>query len=283
MPDIGPSTGAVMIGMGPPGIGFAGMQDEVQIVKKEPYIAQAVTEIKQTLANGSHIIQTTTATVARDSRGRTVRIQKLRTIGLWISSTSPKESSPVLTTIFDPVSRTHIDYTSDSKVARMVTLPALPPPPVKAGSPTTAAGPMQGFAIEIGPGPVRGHAEMGGPTITTQSFSSQGGSGVNEKTKSLGTKTIDGIQAVGTLSVSTIPKGTIGNDRDIVITHETWYSPKLKLVLRSIHDDPRFGETTYSLTDIQRREPDKTLFQIPAGYKIEKLPPPQTRRITTHP
>ena len=56
------------------------------MVKSEPYQAQAVTEMKQTLADGSHIDQTTTATVARDNDGRTVRIQKLTTLGPCRSS-----------------------------------------------------------------------------------------------------------------------------------------------------------------------------------------------------
>jgi hypothetical protein len=66
----------------------------------------------------------------------------------------------------------------------------------------------------------------------------------------------------------------MGNDKDIMITRETWYSSDLKLVLQSAQDDPRFGETTYSLTNIQRNEPDPTLFQVPAGYKAEKIPAP---------
>ena len=59
-----------------------GLQDEATVVKNEPYQAQAVTEMKQTLADGSHIVQTTTATVGRWRR-RTVRIQKLTTMGPW--------------------------------------------------------------------------------------------------------------------------------------------------------------------------------------------------------
>jgi hypothetical protein len=95
----------------------------------------------------------------------------------------------------------------------------------------------------------------------------------------LGTKAIEGIQVTGTRSVSTIPAGAIGNDKDIVVTRETWYSPELKLVIQSTQDDPRFGETMYSLTNIQRNEPDEALFQIPTGYKVEK----PHMLINTHP
>jgi hypothetical protein len=57
-----------------------------------------------------------------------------------------------------------------------------------------------------------------------------------------------------------------------VITRETWYSPDLKLVIESTQTDPRFGETTYTLTNIQRNDPDPSLFQVPAGYKVERVP-----------
>ena len=70
--------------------GMVGLQDRAAVVKNEPYQAQAVTGMKQTLADGSHIVQTTTATVARDSDGRTVRIQKLSTMGPWKENPHPE-------------------------------------------------------------------------------------------------------------------------------------------------------------------------------------------------
>jgi hypothetical protein len=92
------------------------------------------------------------------------------------------------------------------------------------------------------------------------------------KTESLGTKTIEGISVTGTRTTTTIPAGTIGNDKELVITRETWYSADLKLVIQSSQTDPRFGESSYALTNIQRSEPDPSLFQVPAGYSIEKVP-----------
>jgi hypothetical protein len=38
------------------------------------------------------------------------------------------------------------------------------------------------------------------------------------------------------------------------------------------HSDPRFGTTTYRLTDIDRREPPAAQFEIPADYKKEEGP-----------
>ncbi|HET6181015.1 MAG TPA: hypothetical protein VFE61_29120 [Candidatus Sulfotelmatobacter sp.] len=240
------------------------LQENTEIVKNQPYQAQAVTEVKQTLADGTHITQTTTATVARDSDGRTVRIQKLSTIGPWKSaSNSSQADAPTLTTIFDPVAQTHTDYNSDSNVAHVLAMPALP-------AKAQATGATNGFAVtSAGPG-------GGGPGNVTFAFKARAEAGEapngDVKTESMGDKAIDSIPVTGTRTTNTIPAGTIGNDKDIVITRETWYSPDLKLVLQTTQTDPRFGETTYSLTNVERSEPDLTMFQIPAGYTVEKVP-----------
>ncbi len=52
------------------------------------------------------------------------------------------------------------------------------------------------------------------------------------------------------------------------ITHEEWYSPELKMIVLMRHNDPRFGETTFRLTNVSRGEQDIALFQPPAGYKV---------------
>jgi hypothetical protein len=40
----------------------------------------------------------------------------------------------------------------------------------------------------------------------------------------------------------------------------------------SRHSDPRFGETTYRLTNIVRGEPDRALFEVPADFKTVDEP-----------
>jgi hypothetical protein len=257
--------------------GMAGLQDRAAVVKNEPYQAQAVTEMKQTLADGSHIVQTTTATVARDSDGRTVRVQKLSTMGPWKSAGSSPGNSQMLTTIFDPVAQEHIDYTSDSKIAHVFLLPSVPPGTVvraEGGVSVPAPSPLGGVErglIVSGGGPV-GDAVQGF-ALPDRTFSAQLSKGVQPKTESLGTKAIEGVQVAGTRTTSTIPAGTIGNDRDLNITRETWYSSELKLVIQSTQSDPRFGETIYTLKNIQQGSPDVTLFQVPANYTIDKIVP----------
>jgi hypothetical protein len=69
--------------------------------------------------------------------------------------------------------------------------------------------------------------------------------------------------------------GTIGNEEDLTTTREEWYSPELKLVVQSTQNDPRLGQTTFTLNDIQQGPPEETLFQVPADYKIEEIPVPK--------
>jgi len=105
------------------------------------------------------------------------------------------------------------------------------------------------------------------------------------KTESLGKQVIEGVEAEGVRSVITIPEGRIGNDRPIEIVSERWNSPDLQTVVMSKHNDPRFGETVYRLTNINRAEPAQTLFDVPADYKVEEGRPggffggPQSRRM----
>lgn len=255
------------------------------IVKGQPYQAQEVTELQQTTANGTHISQTTTATLARDSEGRTMRTEALGSFGPVLSSmpndsiqagkpalasvvvpdSSPQAGKATLTTIFDPVAGTHTDYTSASKVAHVITVPR----PGAAGSSPAEAGAASApdtVAIAGGPAPA-------GTRLMSNAFQATSDAAPNAKTESLGTRTIVGVAATGTRMTRTIPAGAIGNDQDIVITQETWYSPDLQIVLQSIHNDPRYGGTTYSIRNLQRGEPDASLFQVPPGYTVENLRP----------
>ncbi|HTH38997.1 MAG TPA: hypothetical protein VL572_13560, partial [Pyrinomonadaceae bacterium] len=92
------------------------------------------------------------------------------------------------------------------------------------------------------------------------------------RTEDLGVQTIEGVEAVGTRTITTIPAGEIGNERPIEMVYERWYSNDLQLVVMSKNSDPRFGEQTYRLTNIVRNEPDPTLFELPAGYKVVSEP-----------
>jgi hypothetical protein len=96
----------------------------------------------------------------------------------------------------------------------------------------------------------------------------------NARTESLGKHNIGGVEAEGTKTTVTIPAGEIGNERPIEIVSERWYSPELQTVVMTRHSDPRFGETSYRLANIDRSEPARSLFEVPAGYTIEEGPKP---------
>ncbi len=88
----------------------------------------------------------------------------------------------------------------------------------------------------------------------------------------LGTATVNGVSVSGTRVTTTVPKGAIGNDREFHSTSERWFSPDLNLLIKSASVDPRFGTTSYEMTNISRVLPDPSLFRIPADYKPQPSP-----------
>lgn len=88
-------------------------------------------------------------------------------------------------------------------------------------------------------------------------------------TESLGSQIVEGVAAEGTRQTFVIPAGEIGNERPIEVVSESWFSPELKTVVLTIHRDPRFGETIYRLTNINRSEPDRSLFGVPGDYAVK--------------
>jgi len=88
--------------------------------------------------------------------------------------------------------------------------------------------------------------------------------------ESLPAQSINGVMSQGSRTTETIPVGKIGNDRPISVVNERWFSNDLQMLVKSTTSDPRFGDTTYQLTNIVQTAPDPSLFQIPAEYTIRK-------------
>jgi hypothetical protein len=124
---------------------------------------------------------------------------------------------------------------------------------------------VEGGPMSLGPGPGPDTVFVDGVHTTVHSASA---ASPNETKEELGTRMVEGIEAVGTRVTQVIPAGTIGNDKDLVSTRETWFSPELKVVVSSIRNDPRFGQIRYTLNNIQVSEPNPSLFQPPAGYTL---------------
>ena len=64
---------------------------------------------------------------------------------------------------------------------------------------------------------------------------------------------IQGVSAQGKRVTRAIPAGKEGNEKEIDIVTETWYSPDLQLVVMSKTSDPRFGDSRLSVEFDQPR------------------------------
>ena len=98
------------------------------------------------------------------------------------------------------------------------------------------------------------------------------------ESESLGTQVIEGVTAEGTRSTTTLAIGSVGNDREIVVTHERWFSKQLQIEVLSKTSDPRLGVTVTKLTEVKLTEPDPTLFMPPADYTATEVPGPTVTR-----
>ncbi len=245
------------------------MSFDGKLVKGAPYSAEAVTEATQTLADGNRIVNKSTTKLYRDGEGRTRREQTLRSLGPFANAGEPPQ------TIFinDPVAQ--MNYVLDVRTHTARKMPSF-------RFEVTVAPPAEGGktpAATEGPAPAqRDRSENNGNTYvmtTTPSASGGGyrveyfGGGKRARTESLGKQTIEGVEAEGTRTTVTIPAGEIGNALPIDVINERWYSSELQTVIMTKQSDPRFGETVYRLANIDRSEPDKSLFQVPADYTVK--------------
>lgn len=219
-------------------LGFGEMHPG-KVVTGAPYSAVAVTETRQTLADGNTISRKVQANVFRDTQGRTRRETTLTGVGP-LSTTG---ASRTFVMIHDPVAGTAFVLHQDTKVAEK--LPARPRGKKGPSAPADLQGKFN----------ARMQEEIANGTL---------------KKEDLGVQTINGISAQGTRFTRTIPAGQAGNAKPIIITNERWYSPDLQIVIKTARNDPRFGETTYTVTNIQKQEPAATLFAVPADYTVKQ-------------
>jgi hypothetical protein len=113
-----------------------------------------------------------------------------------------------------------------------------------------------------------GTAQPHGALTPQKTASNTRGNTVPAVTEDLPAQVINGIFAKGTRITSTIPAGTFGNDRDVKIVSERWYSDDLQVLVKTSNSDPRFGTTTYELTNVLQAPPDPLLFQPPSDFSL---------------
>lgn len=253
----------------------ARMALEAKITSGAPYSAEAVTETTQALADGNRINRKSVTRIYRDSEGRTRR-EELDDAGSVVS-VSIVDPVAHVSYVLNPASRTayrdqvllrtpmmrsrgagapadvvakmEAELKGQAETRRVAarTGDAPPPPPPAPGSPGAPPLPPP-------PPPASPAAPTPGREVVTEN---------------LGQQTVEGVNATGSRSTTTIPAGAIGNLQPLKIVVEQWVSTDLQVLVMTKHSDPRSGETIYRLQGIVRAEPDRSLFTVPADYVMK--------------
>ena len=265
------SDEATLMAQGAVGIiGFSSQPDNVRFMTQEftfggrpvtnaPYSADEKTESIQTLADGTKITNVTSARIYRDSQGRT-----RREVSLPFGGAGEVHK---MITITDPVANTNYNLDPDSKTAHLMPGFAMAARAVdfqtKSDAESKARAELEAHrvtAIAAPPPPMeyRVIRRTGAPS---------------GKHEDLAPTMIEGVNVTGTRETNTIDVGAMGNDRPITISSERYYSPELQIEIKSVRNDPRMGQTTHTLTNISRVEPDASLFQVPSDYKLDEGKP----------
>ena len=209
-----------------------------------PYAGERVSETVQTLADGTHITRTMAPTKEyRDSQGRTRTERSMFRGSVEKGRNVP--DAPTIIEITDPVAQVRYTLDTQNKVAHRQALKPLATPAHRPARAAASGAATSGLAIAP--------ADAERPTSTTEKLEPQ---------------TIEGLEADGTRHTTTWSEGAVGNDRPITAVSETWRSLELKVPVLIKNNDPRSGEHTERLTNINRSEPDASLFQPPADYTV---------------
>jgi len=239
-----------------------------KLVKGAPYSAQALTEMTQILGDGNRIVNTTSSAVYRDGQGRTRREQTLKAIGPFSAHGEPFQTI----SINDPVAGVAYVLEPHSQTARKI--PGLR---MEAGAVTAKAGVPgeegENFTFNR---TTNGEVRLRRGTAEAKMREEKERTALRKE--DLGTQMVEGVNAVGTRTTVTIPAGQIGNERAIEIVDERWFSPDLQTTVMTRHSDPRSGEVVYRLTNINRTEPDHSLFEVPADYTLREESEPMRFR-----
>jgi hypothetical protein len=251
-PQGSPRGGRMGFGPGPMGPGGPGMG---RTVTGAPYSAVEVRTVQQALAGGNTIQSQTQTTIHRDSQGR-VRTET--------ESAQPGQTPVKRISIHDPVAGVYHELDPQNKVARSVSTrgpgngngrAGMRPANPNNTAPRTANGP--GPRNPNGPG-------ARNPNGSIRPVDP------NVKTEDLGTQSINGVLATGTRTTRTIPAGAIGNTQPLESVHERWVSTDLQVPIMVKTTDPRYGTTVTQLTNINRVEPDSSLFTVPSDFTVTR-------------
>jgi len=248
----GPGMGGPMAGI----FEFGGLMGGFggKVVTGKPILAAITIAHTETLP-GNSISNTTTGTFARGADGSTYRDVKFTAMGPWAASGKAQEFAYIR----NVMTGTQYIVNVTKGTYRVFPIQEHKPP--------------KGMKDRLGP------LDSSNETVTDN----PNGTYTDPVTNT--------VYPVDDRKVTrTIPAGAIGNQFAIVITSERWYSSALDLLLEDTHTDPRFGTTTYQLSNIGQTPasslfmPDQSFTQVQGGgfghrghlgQGMQPPPPPQ--------
>lgn len=235
------------------------------VVTGAPYSGEEVNESLKLLTDGTRITQKMPGRkVWRDGDGRT---RTERPLGMG----THQPSVPAILEITDPVAGYKYTLDTQNKVAHRQALPAAGSRPTGFIGGSVGSSPSAVVYRNVPlPAPAGGGGGSRAGDMAPQPRLSAANPPMQPRIshEPLGVQSIEGVLAEGTRNTITYPAGTVGNDREFSVVRESWMSPDLKLQIFSKSNDPRSGEYTFRIQDLNRAPPDAMLFTVPPEYTV---------------
>lgn len=239
------------------------------VTKNAPFTADESGETVRVMPDGNRIVQNWTGKIARNSQGHINRNISSGKVGDGAARPvifSGGMAGPGVVALGSGDGVKHIVTTrADAEIAAASGARTIVAAPTERA---VAVGTTKGYRIEgdatkegtwvYADGAAKMAVESGVISVAGVRTVEDGKS--QTRKESLGTRDFGGVQADGHRVITTYAAGAIGNEREIEITSEVWFSKDLGVVVYSKRNDPRTGETTYQMTNIVRAEPDASLF-----------------------
>jgi hypothetical protein len=86
----------------------------------------------------------------------------------------------------------------------------------------------------------------------------------------LGSRRIDGLETSGRRVTIRISEVEAADGKARQLTDERWESPELKLIVAARSTDTRLGDVEYTLTNIRRADPPRSLLEVPPDYTSDE-------------
>lgn len=222
---------------------------DARLVRNKPLEAVFESKTTQILANGASDARRVMTIIYRDGAGRTRREQ------IFYAGSSGG-AAPVETarhiSISDPVAGYGYSVNPATRTVQRYPLPSTPQQqqrelPFNNRLPTS---------VEI----LRNDNQQTG---TVRRYTLE-----PPRPQSLGRQRIAGIDADGWRLTIKVPTGAVGNAAPVETIYETWVAGDLQMLVKASVRNSVNGEHTLDLTTINRAEPPRSRFEVPAGYTV---------------